>query len=412
MPKILFAVVVLLAGAAACSSSFSPPASPVRANATVRRTAAAPTPIDYVYVLNYNSSDVAQWALTPSSNPAMRPVAPNYELPSGCKPDSMAVIPRDHLVFVACYSGSIVTLAIQSNHTLTHSTIAPVSIPHPLYVIAPHSGALGRLYVDEHAGAVAALAYSSKSLNILHTYSTGSISPGQMAFYTNPSKQSKLFVAAPHANIACGSSDSGAILVWSQNAKGLLAKKDPIPACGTAYHVIVDNGILYWAGPNTLGGYSLIHNVPLPSPSPPWRTKHGPAYYANDMSVIEPDAKAKPGTVPQNAPTGSDIAVGVGDRVEIVGDAFQFEKSSPPEGGEPTQSVRCVAFSEPVTIGSASDPDVCFQAIGDKIDLWGFPTTTSPALIQEFSVGSLASDIWVGEECDDYAYYPYDPYSC
>jgi hypothetical protein len=80
-----FTAVVFIASAAACSNSFSPsPESPGLPNAAVQRTAAAPSPLDYMYALNYKSDDVAQWALDPSSKPLMKPFAPN----TSCRRDA------------------------------------------------------------------------------------------------------------------------------------------------------------------------------------------------------------------------------------------------------------------------------------------------------------------------------------
>jgi|SRR5579862_458473 len=406
--------VAAVALATACSGPLSTQSAPAMPAMVSQRAASPPPPIDYIYVANYNSSDIAQLAIDPNAKQIVKLLAPNYKLPASCvHPDSLAPVPRDHLIFVACFSGKILALAVRPDHTVTASKIKPLPAASPLYIIAPHSGAAHVLYASLYPGAIEAFAYTSKSLKLLGKYSTGSIYPNQMAFYTNSAKQSTLFVAEPFASIPCPSAPStGSIVGYSQNSQGLLKIHEAIPPCGSAYNVVVANDNLYWAGPSLLGGWSLTKNAPLPSPSPLWAASKGPPYYANDMAVVEPQPTHKPAAVEPNGGSGSDVVIGANDDViEIVGDSFQPEGATPPKGNNPTQAVSCRSSSRGFHFGAAIYQGLCTQAISDTLDVLGVDYKTRRVVhLQYVRVGSMPIASSIEDRCDDYAYYSYYSY--
>ncbi|MBV8723162.1 MAG: hypothetical protein JO277_13510, partial [Candidatus Eremiobacteraeota bacterium] len=315
-------------------------------------------PLDFVYVVNYNSNDVAQYAF--NSDATMTALAPNYKLPPTCAgPDAIAMDPAGDLAFISCYAtGTVFTVKIDPvKRTVGPSSIAPVAVPSPYDVIAPDSGAKNVLYADgggTSTGTIAAFTYGTHSLTSLGAYTTPGVYPDEMALYTNAQGSSTLFVASPFdpVNGCTNNYTSGAVEQWSQDTAGHLTPQTSIPVCNTFYNVIAAGGYLYWAGPSVFGGYSLLTNSPLPSASPPWPAYGGPGYNPAAMSVIplQPKPSQTRGKGPASAPNSFDYGVYAGKGNIYIGYSGEDSpgKMIPLAGGVTDGAASCTHLTAPV----------------------------------------------------------------
>lgn len=388
-----FLFLLCLAVVAACSQPSAPSAIPAPENQALR-PAVTGKPLLYFYTVNYNSNDVSQIALY-TSKPYLKTIAPNVAMPSGCNPDSLAIAHALPLLFVSCNGGSIVTLKIDpTTYKLSASKIKPVPVASPLYLIAPSTGAKGQLYADGYNGQLYQLAYTSTSLKVRHTYATTSIYPDQMAFYTGAAGASTLFVAAPYDQTACGSTTtSGDIVPWQQNADGSLVEQTVIPACSTAYHVVVAGSNLFWAAANYLGGYSLTKHATLTIPAPPWAaTTGGPSYYPDDMTVVQ--------TVSQTRHAdGSDtdwvfLTAGTDGYMTAYDEGGKVRFRSPIAGNREEGS-HCSKLQNGVLINGVAYANFCINVDGDDINVYGVTKDGKKVHIVHLHPGSLPYELEV-----------------
>ncbi|MBV8434550.1 MAG: hypothetical protein JO029_09760 [Candidatus Eremiobacteraeota bacterium] len=405
------AAFAVLAAVAACSDSLSSRA-PAPGLIPAAAPRATPTPLSYVYVVNYNGNDIAQYEIDAQARPPLKPIAPNFSLPSTCtNPDSFVTAPHMGLAFVSCFSGEVVALQIKADHTLATTKIAPVPVPSPLSLLAPRAGARDVLYATEYPGAVAELKYAKASLKLEHTYPTNSQYPDEMAFYSSGGK-STLFVAAPFASAACGSSSaSGAVLPYAQTKRGGLTAEAPLPTCGSAYDVVVSGDYLYWAGPNVFGGYDVTRNAPLPSPSPPWPANDGPSYYPNAVTNVHAPSKPKGATQSGGGMGYSGIFVGSnnGNGYVIDGrtgksiDAFSLGTHFA------IQAAQCQFYANAVTVLGSRYQALCFTAEKDDVEFGGLPELKPSINLRKlFKLkGDFPIDVHISDPCDDYEYYYY-----
>ncbi|MBV8154896.1 MAG: hypothetical protein JOY98_10770 [Candidatus Eremiobacteraeota bacterium] len=344
-------------------------------------------PLDYVYVVNFNSNDVAQYAF--NSDATMKALAPNYKLPSTCvNPDAIALAPAGDLAFISCYaSGSVLALKINpADHTLGASTISPAPVPSPLDAIAPASGAPNALYVDgggASTGTLAAFTYTPNSLTALGTYSVPGPYPDELAFNTDTQGNSTLYVASPFDPVTgCPNSySSGAIERWSQDAAGHLAAETSFPVCASFYNVANVGGTLFWAGPSSWGGFSLSTNAPVPMPSVPWSAGQGPGYNPDALNAVlsqtKPSARAE-------ALHGEIFSVAAQDGEIYIqtrlSNGFWSHVTVPQSGGLPGDGGNCTHVDPPLhRFGKKNESItwICWSFSGDYLLITGEDETGS-----------------------------------
>lgn len=391
-----FLFISCVAAAAACSQPPVSSAVPVPATHAMRPEASRPaaaTPVQYFYTVNYNSNDVSQVGVY-TSKPYLKLIAPNVPMPSACNPDSLAIAHLQPLLFVSCNGGSIVTLKIDpTTYKLSASKIKPVPVASPLYLIAPATGAKGQLYADGYNGDLYQLSYTAKVLKMLHKYTTTSIYPDQMAFYTSAAGTSTLFVAAPYDSTTCGATMSGDIVPWQQNSDGSLVEQAVIPACSTAYHVVVAGNNLFWAAANYLGGYSLTKHTTLSIPAPPWAaTSKGPSYYPDDMTVVQTLSQ-------QRNAHGSDtdwvfITAGTDGYVTAFDEGGKVRFRSPIAGNREEGS-HCSKLANGVLINGVAYANFCISVDGDDVNFYGVTKEGKKVHIVHLHPGSLPYELEV-----------------
>lgn len=356
-----FALVLAVCALAACSVTQGVQPVPGAAQSLQGR---ASSPVAYVYVTGYKSNTVAQLAFDPKSSSPVRQIAPPHALPSTCNgADAIAVDAKHARAFVACYSGQIVPLSVDSRHALGASSLKPVAVPGPLYVAAPQTGTANRVYVTEYPGNLDAIAVGASSLSVLAKYPTGGKYPNEIAFYTAPGGGSTLYVAAPYRAMACGTIKGGSLLPFAQKANGTLTAQPPIAECGTAFNAIVAGNTLYWAGPATLGAYSIPSKQKVKLPTPPYASQRaGPPYYAYAMAAVIP---------PAGSASTSFVVTGTGSFINLYNLSGQPTAHVPDFNTNPQPGTACQGFPNGVTIGGARFSTVCWSIRGSSVEAWG-----------------------------------------
>ena len=401
----MFFAAALLALAAACSNgtSTTSPAVPFTGSASSRtpglRPHAAASPLAYLYVANYYGNDIAQ--LVFSNDGKIAPIAPNYPMPSGCAPDAVALVPKLDIALVACYGGSVNLLDIWAHGVLHASAVAPLPVPSPLQVLAPAHGVPNRAYVDGY-GKLSALSYSKTSLKLLHAYATSSY-PDGMAFYVNPEGHARLFVASADQE-QCGSATvSGDVEQWVQTRTGLLTQSNSIRTCAFVSSVAVARDRLFWAGSSVFGGYDLITNKPLPSPSPLWPAYAGPGTNPMGMTAVIPSPVPSPavlrpryGGSPYSATGEMQVARSDGTIQIVDADTFKPVVTWKVAKGQVISGGMCEDYaargdppSKGVIVNGKSYRRLCWHIEGDTIDVYGITSTGAAVVFETFTAGNL-----------------------
>lgn len=306
-------------------------------------------PLDYVYVVSYYASTVAQFVVT--SDGKMSPLAAPYQLPSSCTgPDAITLTPSDKLAFVTCYiSGSVVPIGVNAQHQLVSTPLAPEPAPSPVYAVAPATGTANMLYVDGGAS-LTAFNYSATMLSTLGTYATGSY-PDKMTFYTDAQGHSTLYVSAID-NVTCTNSYSnGAIEPWAQSTNGTLTEQSLLPVCATSYNVVAQGGALLWAGPTKWGAFDLTTKAPLTLASPPWASTKGPGYNPDATNPVTP-VSPPPGATAPHTDFGDVVSISAGDGniyLESYSNGqFTTIQKIPLASGIPSGAGNCTVFQPPL----------------------------------------------------------------